>query len=130
MNFKQDYQFYPINRQLSDDANLTNVLNMPELVHLKEWYGIQPDFELVKDTPDGFYETIQILLSNLVYATEDTGLSDELDDAFVIGNDGGDNLYLYVFNKNFKTGIYKIDDVLNVDSMVFVADTLDDWLLK
>lgn len=129
MNFKQEYKFYPINRQLSDDADLTNVLNMPELSHLKEWYVRQPDFELVKDTPDGGYETIQILLNDVAYAIEDTGLSDELDDAFIIGNDGGDNLYVYIFNKNYKTGIYRIDDVLNVEDMEFVSDTLDNWLL-
>lgn len=129
MNFKQEYKFYPIHRQLSDDTNLTNVLNMPELVHLKEWYGIQPDFELVKDLPDGGYETVQILLNDIVYATEYTGLADELADAVIIGNDGGDLLYLYVFNKNYKPGIYIIDDVLDVEDMGFVSDTLDNWLL-
>lgn len=130
MNFKQDYQFYPRDDVLADDPILTGVLNLPELSHLRKWYNRQPNFELVEETPDGFYETIQILLNDVAYATEDTGLSDELDDAVIIGNDGGDLLYLYVFNKNYKTGIYRIDDVLNVEDMEFVSDTLDNWLLK
>lgn len=130
MNFKSEYEFHVLNRKLDDDKELLALLNTDVFDNIRKWYKTYPDFDLVAKHADGSYDLIEILLNDIVFATKDRNLSDDLKNAVIIGNDGGDDLFLFVWNTAFKTGIYRIDDTLDVANMEYLATSLDSWLLE
>ena len=102
----------------------------PMLKSFVKWYNEFPDFEAEYISELGYTNVINIELSSVLYNMTEIPVPQYIKNAFVIGNDAGDNLYIFVYsNVNYKSGIYTIDDTLSINSLEYVSASLDDLFL-
>lgn len=129
MKLQKKYKFYLRHVDFDSDID-TFFKNNKELSIFKKWYRYMPDFEAVYLDKDGYQKIIDISLDNVIYRLTEIPVSSLIKNAFVIGDDAGDSLYIYIYNNSdYASGIYLIDDTLDISSLSYVSPSMDDLFL-
>lgn len=121
----QKFEIYP-STVIPSDSGLNAFLENNNLSELKPWLEKYPFVELVFSIPNGKLE-ISLELNQIISATNELNIQSLVPNSYVIGNDAGDTIYLYVNDKS-RVGVYSIDDDLSLNSLKFIAKSLDNWL--
>lgn len=130
MKFKKMYKIYE--KIVEQDINLESFFESDQMLEsFVKWYNELPDFEAEYTNSEGYTDSINIELGSVLYNMTEIPIAQYIKNAFVIGNDNGDNLYVFIYsNPNYKSGIYRIDDTLDLSSLTYISDSLDDLFLE
>lgn len=130
MKFKKMYKIH--RKTIEQDIDLESFFQSdPMLRSFVKWYNEFPDFEAEYISELGYTNVINIELSSVLYNMTEIPVSQYIKNAFVIGNDTGDSLYIFIYsNSDYKSGIYKIDDTLDLSSLEYISDSLNELFLN
>lgn len=130
MKFKKMYKIYE--KIVEQDINLESFFQSDPMLELfVKWYNEFPNFEAEYTNSQGYTDSINIELGSVLYNMTEIPIAQYIKNAFVVGNDNGDNLYVFIYsNPNYKSGIYRIDDTLDLSSLTYISDSLDDLFLE
>lgn len=130
MKLKKMYKIYE--KTVEQDINIESFFKSDLMLKsFTKWYKKLPDFEAKYINNLGYPDFINIELNSVIYNMTEIPVSQYIKNAFVIGNDSGDDLYIFIYsNSNYKSGIYKIDDTFNLDSLTYISKSLDDLFLE
>lgn len=130
MKLKKMYKIYE--KTVKQDISLESFFQSdPILESFVKWYNESPNFEAEYTNHEGYTDSINIELDSVLYNLTEIPIAQYIKNAFVIGNDNGDNLYVFIYsNLNYKSGIYRIDDTLDLSSLTYISNSLDDLFLE